>query len=124
MPHTTHRSSKGERSRRTSAACLPLPVRLFGQVLGHGARLLCIGHVSFTRFVDLFPPSLGWVPWPPHPPWPCGSPLSSVLWVRKTAPSPFRAISVSLDFAYLLFFTGDGELSQVPGESLCKRALG
>lgn len=81
-----------------------------GKLWGHGARLLCIDHVSFTRFIGLFPPSLQWVPWPPPSPWPCGSPPSLVLWVRKTAPSPFRSISVSLDLAYLLIRRRRGAL--------------
>jgi hypothetical protein len=38
----------------------------------------------FARYVHLFPPSLQWVPWPLLAE-PCGSPPSSVLWVRKTA---------------------------------------
>jgi hypothetical protein len=39
----------------------------------------------FARYVHLFPPSLQWVPWPLLSE-PCGSPPSSVLRVRKTAP--------------------------------------
>jgi hypothetical protein len=39
----------------------------------------------FARYVHLFPPSLQWVPWPLLAE-PCGSPPSSVLRVRKTAP--------------------------------------
>ena len=43
----------------------------------------------FDRCVHLFPPSLQWVPWPLLAE-PCGSPPSSVLWVRKTARPPVR----------------------------------
>src|SRR5262249_7953731 len=39
----------------------------------------------FARYVHLFPPSLQWVPWPLLSE-PCGSPPSSVLRGRKTAP--------------------------------------
>ena len=39
----------------------------------------------FARYVHLFPPSLRWVPWPLFTE-PCGSPPSSVLRGRKTAP--------------------------------------
>jgi len=69
-------------------------------------RFLCIVHVSLTRYVDLFPPSLRWVPWPPQRPWPCGSPLSSVLWVRKTPPGPSSSFPVSLNDEYLLCSAG------------------
>jgi len=50
-------------------------------------------HVSGSRFVPLFTPSLQWVPWPPHLPWPCGSPPSSVLWDRTIPPNPSSAVS-------------------------------
>jgi hypothetical protein len=42
-------------------------------------------HVSPTRGVLMFPPSLQRVPWPPLA-GPCGSPPSQVLWGRTTAP--------------------------------------
>src|SRR5207245_10609505 len=52
MHLTATATSEGERSRRTSAACLPLPVRLFGQVLGTWCS------ISLYRSCFLHPDSL------------------------------------------------------------------
>src|SRR5215510_14536230 len=46
-----------------------------GELWGHGYPTSVDRHVSLARCVDLFPPCLRWVPWPPQRPWPCGSPL-------------------------------------------------
>jgi hypothetical protein len=76
----------------------------------------------FARYVLLFPPSLQWVPWPLLAE-PCGSPPSSVLWVRKTARPPVRVRLWSpLAIAFTALVSGNGELSWVPGESLWKHA--
>ncbi len=60
---------------------------------GHAYPISEDRHVSSIRYVRLFTPSLQWVPWPPQPPWPCGSPPSSVLWVHTIPLSPSSAVS-------------------------------
>lgn len=104
---------------------------------GHVSSISEYRHVSYLRYVGLFPPSLQWVP-------ACtSSPPSSVLWVHT---SPLRSLGwslVALAHPYLLplrtfgrhirahrnlvlcgrvnnpvFSRGNGRFSQVPGESL------
>ena len=66
----------------------------------------------FARYVHLFPPSLQWVPWPLLAE-PCGSPPSSVLWVRKTArPHPCPPL-VSLGDRVTALVSG--EMASSPG---------
>ena len=77
---------------------LPLPVTssqfgYSGKFRRHAFPISVYRHGSLTRYVGLFPPSLQCVPWPPQLPWPCGSAPSSVIWVHKTAPSSFPAVS-------------------------------
>jgi hypothetical protein len=79
----------------------------------------------FNRFVCLFPPSLQRVPWPLLAE-PCGSPPSSVLWVRKTARHPSVPPLVDPRVARTFdpyrgvasWCEGDGEPSWVPGQPL------
>ena len=60
---------------------------------GHACSISVDRHVSSIRYVHLFTPSLGWVPWPPHLPWPCGSPSSLVLWAHTIPHNPSSAVS-------------------------------
>src|SRR5438034_9255590 len=66
MLPTTPLSSESERSSRTCAPHLAWPAPLFDSVpFDILSRILCPVPVALCRCIDLFVPSLQWMPWPP-----------------------------------------------------------